>query len=169
LPVKRALKSFAASIDVYKRQAVNWWLNERLLRNECSLAGIPIRIRQGFQENRILWTFSVPALISAFSVAPVLWLSSVMIVRSPHGFEQMALFAGADRWRLTILFIPTALFRSVLPMLANLHVLLSLIHIWPFLLGGDPAIGSAFGEQRPGQLPWDGSLAGPDRRSGGLE
>lgn len=103
--------------------AVNWWLNERLLRNECSLAGIPIRIRQGFQENRILWTFSVPALISAFSVAPVLWLSSVMIVRSPHGFEQMALFAGADRWRLTILFIPTALFRSVLPMLANLHVL----------------------------------------------
>jgi O-antigen/teichoic acid export membrane protein len=103
--------------------AVNWWLNERLLRRECSLAGIPIRIRQGFQENRILWTFSVPALISAFSVAPVLWLSSVMIVRSPHGIEQMALFAGADRWRLTILFIPTALFRSVLPMLANMHAL----------------------------------------------
>lgn len=26
-----------------------------------------------------------------------------------------------DRWRLAILFIPTALFRSVLPMLSNLH------------------------------------------------
>jgi O-antigen/teichoic acid export membrane protein len=101
--------------------AVNWWLNERLLRSECSLAGIPIRIREGFQENKVLWTFSVPALISAFSVAPVLWLCSVMIVRSPHGIEQMALYAGADRWRLTILFVPTALFRSVLPMLANMH------------------------------------------------
>ena len=68
-----------------------------------------------------MWTFSVPALISAFSVAPVLWLCSVMIVRSPHGLEQMAFYAGADRWRLTVLFIPTALFRSVLPMLANMH------------------------------------------------
>jgi len=101
--------------------AFNWWLNERLLRSECRRTGIPIRMRQGFQENKVLWSFSVPALISAFSVAPVLWLSSVMIVRSPHGMEQMALYAGADRWRLAVLFIPTALFRSVLPMLANLH------------------------------------------------
>jgi O-antigen/teichoic acid export membrane protein len=101
--------------------AVNWGLNERLLRTRCRAAGISIRIRQGFQENRVLWAFSLPALISAFSVAPVLWLASVMIVRSPQGMEQMALYAGADRWRLTVLFIPTALFRSVLPMLANMH------------------------------------------------
>lgn len=101
--------------------AVNWWLNERLLRSKCRLSRVPIRIRKGFEETRVLWTFSVPALISAFSVAPVLWLCSVLIVRSPHGIEQMALYAGADRWRLTILFIPTALFRSVLPMLANMH------------------------------------------------
>jgi len=100
---------------------INWWLNERLLRRECRLAGIPIRIRDGFQETKVFWSFSLPALIGSLSIAPVLWFCSVLIVRSPHGFEQMALYSGADRWRLAILFIPTAFFRSALPMLANLH------------------------------------------------
>lgn len=99
----------------------NWALNERLLRARCRSAKVPIRVVEGLKERRILWTFSIPALISAFSVAPVVWLASVTIVRSPHGLEQMALYAAADRWRLAILFIPTALFRSVLPMLANMH------------------------------------------------
>jgi O-antigen/teichoic acid export membrane protein len=100
---------------------VNWWLNGRLLREKCRLLRIPIRIRQGFHEKRVLWSFSIPALISSFSIAPVLWICSVLIVRSPQGIEQMALYSGADRWRLAVLFIPTALFRSVLPMLANMH------------------------------------------------
>lgn len=100
---------------------VNWWLNERLLCKECRLARIPIRIRQGFLETRVFWSFSLPALIGSLSIAPVLWICSILIVRSPHGFEQMAFYSGADRWRLAILFIPTALFRSALPMLSNLH------------------------------------------------
>jgi O-antigen/teichoic acid export membrane protein len=101
--------------------AITWWLNEQLLRTECRKAGILIRIRQGFQETTVFWTFSLPALIGSLAIAPVLWFCSVLIVRSPRGFEQMALYSGADRWRLAILFIPTALFRSALPMLANLH------------------------------------------------
>jgi O-antigen/teichoic acid export membrane protein len=100
---------------------INWWLNERLLRKECKLANIPIRIREGFQEATVFWTFSLPALVGSLSIAPVLWFCSTLIVRSPRGFEQMALYAGADRWRLAILFIPTALFRTALPMLSNLH------------------------------------------------
>jgi O-antigen/teichoic acid export membrane protein len=100
---------------------INWWLNERLVRSECRQAGIPIRIGQGFQETKVFWSFSLPALIGSLSIAPILWYCSVLIVRSPHGFEQMALYSGADRWRLAILFIPAALFRTALPMLANLH------------------------------------------------
>lgn len=110
-----AVAGIAASLGV------NWWLNERLLRSECRLVRIPIRIRQGFQETTVFWSFSLPALIGSLSTAPVLWYCSILIVRSPHGFEQMAFYSGADRWRLAILFIPTALFRSALPMLANLH------------------------------------------------
>lgn len=101
--------------------AVNWYLNERLLRSECRSADVPIRIRQGFQEGKVFWTFSLPALIGSLSIAPVLWFCSVLIVRSPNGFGQMALYSGADRWRLAVLFIPTALFRSALPMLSNMH------------------------------------------------
>jgi O-antigen/teichoic acid export membrane protein len=100
---------------------INWWLNERLLRNECRLAGIPIRIRQGFQETTVFWMFSLPALLGVLATTLVLWLCTVLVVRSHYGFEQMGLYAAADRWRLAILFIPTALFRAVLPMLANMH------------------------------------------------
>jgi len=110
-----------AVIGIAGSLGINWWLNERLLRSECRLAQIPIRIRESFQESKIFWTFSLPALIGSFSTAPVLWFCSVLIVRSPHGFEQMAFYSGADRWRLAILFVPTALFRSTLPILSNLH------------------------------------------------
>jgi O-antigen/teichoic acid export membrane protein len=110
-----AVMGFAAAL------AINWWLNERLLRKECQRAHIPIRVRQASQEMKVFWNFSLPALIGSLSTAPVLWFCSILIVRSPHGFEQMAFYSGADRWRLAILFIPTALFRSALPMLSNLH------------------------------------------------
>jgi O-antigen/teichoic acid export membrane protein len=101
--------------------AVSWWLNERLLKEECRKARIPIRIRRGFEEMTVFWNFGLPALLGAVVNAPVLWLCSVWMVRAPHGFSQMALYSATDRWRLAILFIPTALFRSALPMLANLH------------------------------------------------
>lgn len=65
--------------------------------------------------------FSLPALLGSLATAPVLWFCTVLIVRSPHGFSQMGIFSAADRWRLAILFIPVALFRSALPLLANLH------------------------------------------------
>lgn len=101
--------------------AISWWLNESLLHGECRKAGIPIRIRQSLQETTVFWTFSLPALVGSLATASVLWFCSVLIVRSPHGFAQMALYSGADRWRSVILFIPSALIRSALPLLANLH------------------------------------------------
>jgi O-antigen/teichoic acid export membrane protein len=101
--------------------AINWWLNERLLRDECRREGIRIQIREGFRETTVFWTFSLPALLGSVVGAVVLWWCTVLIVRSPHGFEQMAIFSASDRWRLAILFIPVALFRSALPLMANLH------------------------------------------------
>jgi O-antigen/teichoic acid export membrane protein len=101
--------------------AINWWLNERLLHGECRREGIRIRIREGFRETTVFWRFSLPALLGAVVTAVVLWWCTVLIVRSPHGFAQMAMFSASDRWRLAILFIPVALFRSALPLMANLH------------------------------------------------
>lgn len=102
-------------------QGVNWLLNERLLVKECRRAGIRISTKGALREMEVFWSFSLPALLGSLSTAPVFWFCSVLIVRSRNGFDQMALYSGADRWRLAILFIPTALFQSALPMLSNMH------------------------------------------------
>lgn len=113
--IEGALAAIALSL------AVQWALNEHVLRAICRDASIQMNISHCWRESSIFWNFSVPALLASLATAPVLWICNLMIVRSPQGFQQMALFAGADRWRVVILFIPTALFRSVLPMLSNLH------------------------------------------------
>ena len=100
---------------------VRWALNEHVLRAVCRNASIVMNISEPWSESGIFWKFSLPALLASLAIAPVLWICNLMIVRSPHGFQQMALYAGADRWRVIILFIPSALFRSALPMLSNLH------------------------------------------------
>ncbi|HKP48792.1 MAG TPA: oligosaccharide flippase family protein, partial [Gemmatimonadales bacterium] len=48
--------------------AVGWWLSQRALRNECVRAGVPITYQGVRADLPILWSFSLPALLSALVV-----------------------------------------------------------------------------------------------------
>ncbi len=110
-----------AIVGTIAGQLLTWVLSERLLLAECRRAGIRLSLQGSLRETGVFCSFSLPALLGPFSTMPVMWICSVLIVRSPHGFEQMALYTAADRWRLAILFIPNALFQAALPMMANLY------------------------------------------------
>ena len=100
---------------------INWFLNHRALARECSLAGIPRGLAGCGQEWPILHQFSLPALLASVVVAPGLWLSSALLARQSHGYSQLGLYTAADKWRLLILFVPTSISTTTLPVLANLH------------------------------------------------
>jgi len=95
------------------------WLTYHLvLRRECERHGIRIKICQWAEERKLLWQFSVPALLISVVYSPAMWLCSVWLMRTPDGYSQMALFGAADRWHTAILFVPSAMVGAVLPMLS---------------------------------------------------
>lgn len=92
------------------------------LRAELRVQGIPCGgVRGVWGEARLLWAFSLPALLSGMLVVPVTWLTNVMLVRQGGGYAQLGLFSAANQWRLMVVVLPGLLTAAMLPVLAEQH------------------------------------------------
>jgi O-antigen/teichoic acid export membrane protein len=66
-----------------------------------------------------MYRTSLPALLSSLIGVPSMWLCTYLVVQQANGYRQLGLYSAADRYRLLLLFIPSAIAASVLPILAN--------------------------------------------------
>ncbi len=93
------------------------WLAVRSARR---IAGLP----SGVQAERVHWStllrFSIPALLSSSLTLPASLIGTILLTQQAGGISEMGLYSAASRWSFAVLFIPTAVSRIVLPMLANL-------------------------------------------------
>jgi O-antigen/teichoic acid export membrane protein len=109
-----------ALLGLLTSQAINCGLNFLGVRALARRAGIPLAFNGVFKESRIIWSFSVPALLSGVMVGPVNWCCSALIVNQPGGYSEMGIFNAANQWRLAILFFPSMLASVSLPILSSL-------------------------------------------------
>ena len=93
----------------------------QMLRGEMRRHGVAIHWPTVLEERRIFWQFSLPALAGSSAIYPALWWTQVLLARSPGGFTETGIFAAAYKWHLLILFLPSSVGQSVLPMLGNLR------------------------------------------------
>ncbi len=75
--------------------------------------------RANLTEYRILLNFSFPAILAGLMVGPISWLCNFILINQNDGYNQMAVFDIANQWRMTVLFIPSALSQIALPMLSS--------------------------------------------------
>ena len=85
------------------------------------LNGIFIRYKNCMREIPILWKFSLPTTLGGLLVTPVLWGGSTMLVNSSAGYDGMAGFEVINQWKMAILFLPSVVCRTILPILSNLN------------------------------------------------
>jgi O-antigen/teichoic acid export membrane protein len=88
---------------------VAWALNSLALRKASTAAGVHYGAAGCWGERRILWTFQLPALLSAVTSGPVTWLCGAILANTAGGYAQLALFGAANQWRMAIEFVPTTL------------------------------------------------------------
>ena len=95
-------------------------LHNLAIRRNFSERGITVS-RSAFRREdlRLLYKFSLPAMLSSVLVTPTYWLIRSFLARS-GGFEEVAAFEAADQWRTIILFLPTAISGIALPILSSL-------------------------------------------------
>jgi O-antigen/teichoic acid export membrane protein len=101
--------------------ALNWALNNRALRRECTNANISYQFGSCLRELSMLHRFSLPAFLASMLVAPAFWVCNSLLVHQPRGYAELGIYAAADKWRLLILFVPTSVFAMVFPVLSNLY------------------------------------------------
>jgi O-antigen/teichoic acid export membrane protein len=99
--------------------AVQWLIYHATVRVQAKKYGIPIGFRGWNQEKRVLWTFSVPALVAGLMVTPVMWAAQAMLVNEPHGYPEMGALSAANQWYGAVMFLPTALGGAILPVLSE--------------------------------------------------
>ena len=97
-------------------------LYSRALKNEAMRDNVPITYSNTiWNEWPILWRFSLPAMASGLMVAPVTWISNLILVTQTNGYSEMGLFNAANQWRMFIIFLPGLLTSAMLPVLSETH------------------------------------------------
>lgn len=99
--------------------SVNWFLNHLALRKEARRYKVPFSFRNCSRECSVLWTFSLPAVLSGAMVGPVNWLCSALLVNQPEGYSEMGIFSVANQWYNMVLFLPGLLGSVMLPVLSE--------------------------------------------------
>lgn len=102
-------------------QIVIWIIGSWLLRKEAKNAGVPLRLKGAWAEAKILHAFSLPAYLSSLLILPATWFCATILVRTPHGYDEMGCFNAANQWRLLILLVPNTIIGSALPIMSNLY------------------------------------------------
>jgi O-antigen/teichoic acid export membrane protein len=98
---------------------LTWFLSHLAVRKECSRAGISFAYRGCWQENEILWRFSLPAVLAGLMVSPVTWLGSALLVNQPGGYAEMGLYNAILRIKQVPEAILGYLIRPLLPILSE--------------------------------------------------
>jgi len=98
---------------------INWLLNHIALRTEARKAKIPFSYQGCMQEWKVVWTFSLPSVLTGAMVGPVNWACSAMLVNQPNGYAEMGIFNAANQWYAMLLFLPSLLGNIVLPVLSE--------------------------------------------------
>lgn len=99
--------------------AVNWLLNHLVLRREAANFGIPLTFKGCLEERQVLWSFSLPAVLSSMLAAPINWVCNTLLVNQPNGYAEMGILNAANQWFAVLLFVPGVLARYTIPVLSE--------------------------------------------------
>lgn len=99
--------------------SLTWLLFHWGLRRELRQGGIPFALKGSSQEMRVLWAFSLPAVISGMLAAPVTWACNALLVNQPNGYAEMGIANAANQWFYAFLFLPGVLARASVPVLSE--------------------------------------------------
>ncbi len=109
-----------AVIGLGAAMAVTCLVTNLFLRRRCKAQGIHISLLGLRTEFTTLWKFSIPVFLSGIWILPVEWAMAALIVRQVGGFAEFGLFNGAKQYYAIILYLPSIISNTTMPILANL-------------------------------------------------
>jgi O-antigen/teichoic acid export membrane protein len=94
-------------------------LNYLLIRRAMHHHGLRMRFSLPRAELPLLWSFSLPSVLTMALWTLATWGASVLLVRQPNGLAEMGLLAAANQWFSALMFVPGVLTQVLLPTYAE--------------------------------------------------
>lgn len=99
--------------------AFNAVLNHQALRRETRRLGIKIGSGLNREGMQVLWSFSLPSLLSSVLGWATTWACAAILVNTSGGYGEMGITNATNQWRAALMFIPGLLTSTLLPVLAH--------------------------------------------------
>lgn len=96
-------------------------LSQLALRDETRRASVPFCFRKSRVEWKVLFGFSMPAVLAISLMGVGNWICSAILVNQVGGYAEMGIFNATNQWFALILFLPSLLKQVLLPILAESH------------------------------------------------
>lgn len=109
---------YGAVIGLAASAAVNALFSKVLVTKTLKLEQITDNHTITKNEWKILWHFSLPAMLAGLMIAPVNWASGVLLV-THAGAASMGLYSAANQWFSLLLFLPSVFTNTYLPIFAS--------------------------------------------------
>ncbi len=93
-----------------------WAINKNFLKSHIQLDHHAVNKN----DLKILYKYSLPAILSSMLAAPTLWVIRALLIRH-DGFLELANYEVGESWRAVILFVPAALTQIILPILSSVQ------------------------------------------------
>jgi O-antigen/teichoic acid export membrane protein len=100
-------------------QAIGCLLNLRAVRLEMKKYAIPISLVPHWGELKVVWKFSIPAVLGSALISVVNWAAATMLVNQRSGYAEMGVFSAANQWFSALMWLPYVVSGVTLPVLAE--------------------------------------------------
>jgi len=98
---------------------IAWLVGLRQLKSLCDNHSVRFMNFDGWQEWRLLFSFSLPTVIAHSLAGPVLWACMAAIANQPNGYQELGLYNAAYQWHGPLVFLPMVLMSSAIPILVK--------------------------------------------------
>lgn len=98
---------------------LNWLLNHLAIRHECAKQGVPYSYKGCWKEHPAIWKFSLPSVLGAAMVGPVMWATNAFLVNQPNGYAELGVYNAAMRVKQVPEMILGLLMTPFLPILSE--------------------------------------------------
>ena len=99
--------------------ALSLILNHIALQRTASKHDMPLTYAGCGKEWKVLGTFSLPSMLSSLVVSPANWACAALLVNQANGYAEMGIFNAANQWHMAILFFPSIVSSTALPIMAS--------------------------------------------------
>lgn len=100
---------------------VAWLITEHSLRDCLRSTGVPTRVSGCWQEWRVLWAFSLPAVLAGVASAAAIWATGAILVNQPGGYPEMGAYNAVLRIKQVPEVALTAILAPILPILSGAY------------------------------------------------